>query len=107
MPNLVLCLCFLILGSTPGFCRSQEQCQKICGNFEETENARDLVKEQNYRQLKTINITNDDTRFVWGTGIGGHGFEVRGGDKPEDLCSNNDVTHLETVKTIRGRVNPA
>jgi len=60
---LLLCLNVLALQSPTGLCASYKECKNICGNFQETKNARQRIL-TNYRVLKNhrVNRSADDER---------------------------------------------
>ena len=49
--GLLVCLNVLALQSLTGYCASYKECKKICGNFQETKDARERIL-RNYRVLK-------------------------------------------------------
>ena len=61
--GLFVCLNVLALLSQTGLCASYKDCKNICGNFQETEDARERIL-TNYRGLKNHRVTGsaDDER---------------------------------------------
>ena len=73
--GLLVCLNVLALQSPTGFCASYKDCKNICGNFQETKDARERIL-TNYRVLKhprVIRSADDERKRIV------NGYEVTEG----------------------------